>query len=411
MAVKAGQIIHVGNDTVVIDRIQTGGPGTVNVPVETIFELGNYKSIGQVRDTPDLSFSMESYDVSEEIEAMLCGVDFSTLGPTDILDPGNARPIDMRSVFKAGQGTPSPFDIVDSVALPYLTLESLSYRFGLRDDARQTATLRGDSIYYNPGNTYVEVTAGTNTPGQAVITANPAYSVDEGGITRRVLGVTAGRKRLTFGVDYTESYGTVTAGAAVTTVTITAAVPTTDDIRIIYSSPTVETFPQTVHEPVSTTRPAAIRGRDIAVYLGGYDSANPFTNRLLGVQAVTADWKVNLEKDEEFGNYHYVTQDYDVPTCNGTVQVKPVDAPTMIAVMQKLSGVDPATHKSATATAAPVFPLDVVLHSPVDGSVLKRIHVEDARFTVPGFSAQVQQKLMFTINWNSDTGSMQITGE
>jgi hypothetical protein len=410
MAVKAGQIIHVGNGAVLVDRIQTGGPGTVNVPVETIYELGNYKSIGQVRDIPDLSFSMESYDVSEEIEALLLGLDPTAVLTTDVLDPANARPVDMKSVFKAGQGAAAPFDVVNSVGLPYLTLESLSYRFGLRDDARQTATLRGDSIYYNPGSTYIESAVGTGVAGQTVVTAHPAYGVDEGGVFRRILGVTAGTRRLTYGVDYTETYGAVTAGAAVTTVHLVAAVPATDDVRIMYSSPTAETLNQSVHAPVSATKPAAIRGRDIAVYLGGYDSANPYTNRLLGVQAVTADWRVNLEKDEEFGNYHFVSQDYDVPTVSGTVQVKPVDPAAMFATMQELAGITDV-HKSATANTAPVVPLDVVLHSPVDGSVLKRISVPDARFTVPGFSAQVQQKLSFTINWNSDTGEMLITGE
>lgn len=408
MAIKAGQIIHVGNGQAVVKRLQTAGPGNVNVPVETIYELGNYKSVGQVRDIPDLSFSMESYDVTTEIEALLLGLDPSTVGPTDLLDPTNARPMDMKSAFKLGKGTATPFVVGDSVALPYLTLESLQYRFGLRDDARQTATLRGDSVYYNPGSTYVESAVGTGVAGQAVISAQPAYGVDEGGVFRRILGVTAGSKRLTYGVDYTETYGTVTAGAAITTVHVTAAVPVTDSIRIIYSSPTAETLDQTVNIPASATEPAAIRGRDIAVYLGGYDSALPFDNRLLGVQAVTADWRVTLQKDEEFGNYHFVSQDYDVPTVSGTIQVKPVDPAAMLAFMQKVAGVtDPL--KSAGATSAPIIPLDIVLHSPEDGSVLKRISVDDARFTVPGFSARVQQKLDYTVNFTSDQGDMVVS--
>jgi len=407
MAIKAGQIIHVGNDTVVVDRLQTAGPGTLNVPVETIYELGNTKSVGQIRDIPDLSFSMESYDVSTEIEALLLGLD-----PTDTsklpYDPANNRPLDMKSVFKAAASATDPAATVDSVAIPYLSLETLSYRFGIRDDARQTATLRGDAIYYNPGSTYIEKTAGTNAAGQTVVTAHAAYSVDEGGVTRRILGVMAGTKRLTFGVDYTETYGTVTAGAAVTTITLAAGVlvPTTDNIQIIYSSPVVEEFIDSVHANDTTVKPAAIRGRDIAVYLGAYDPANPYTNRLLGVQAVTIDWRVTLQKDEEFGNYHFVSQDYDVPTCSGTVQVKPVDSPALTALMQKLSGT--TALKSATATSAPVIPLTVVLHNPYDGSVIKTLAVADARFTVPGFSARVQQKLDFTINWTSDQGSLLI---
>lgn len=407
MAIKAGQIIHVGNDTVVIDRIQTAGPGNLNIPVETIYELGNYKSVAQIRDIPDLSFALESYDVSTEIEALLLGVDPADLSKLPY-DPASSACLDMKSVFKAGLGTADAFATVASVGLPFLAVEQLQYRFGLRDDARQTATLRGDAIYYNPGSTYVEKAVGTGVAGQVVVTVHPAFSIDEGGVTRRVLNVTASRKRLIYGVDYVETFGAVTGGAAVTTITLVKSVPITDSVQIMYSSPAVEEFPQSVHAPVSATKPAAIRGRDIAVYLGGYDSANPFTNRLLGVQACTVDWRVTLQKDEEFGNYHFVTQDYDVPTTNGTVQVKPQDSQALIALIQKITGAADAT-KTATATSAPVIPLDVVLHSPVDGTVLKRLHVPDARFTVPGFSARVQQKLDVTINFQSDTGSLEIS--
>ena len=345
--------------------------------------------------------------MSTEIEALLLGVD-----PTNAAllpyDPSNNLPLDMKSVFKSGLGTASPFATVDSVGLPFLTLEQLNYRFGLKDDARQTAQLRGDSIYYNPGSTFVQKTVGTAVAGQVVVTANPAYSIDEGGITRRILSVTTGSKRLVYGIDYTETYGAVTAGAAVTTLTLVAAVPATSVVRIMYSSPSVESFPQTVHEVVSATKPAAIRGRDIAVYLGGYSAGSPFANRLSGVQAVTCDWRVTLQKDEEFGNYHFVSQDYDVPVVNGTIQVKPSDAAALVALIQKITGVTDAT-KTASATNAVAIPLDIVLLSPIDGSVLKRLNVADARFTVPGFSARVQQKLDVTINFQSDTGSLLVS--
>lgn len=407
MAIKAGQIIHVGDGTVVIDRIQTAGPTQVNVPKETIYELGNYQSVGQVFDTPDLSFSLESYDVSCEIEALMLGVTTAD-GP---FNPSANVPLDVASKFTAGQNATDPFAVIGSVALPYLTMESLSYRFGLRDDARQTVGLRGDAIYYNPGTTYVETNAGPlDALDDSTVTANAAYAVTEAGVTRRILGVSlTNGKRLFLGVDYTEAYGSITDGAAVTTLTLIDAVPADVSVRIVYSSPVAEDLDQGVHAVVSTSRPAAIRGRDIWVYLGGYDSGTPFVNKMLGVQAVTADWKVTLDKDEEFGNYHVISQDFDVADVSGTIQVKSVDVAAMIELMQKVSGVDPTTFHSANATNVPIIPLDVVLHSPVDGSVLKRISIDDARFTIPGFSGQVQQKLTQTINWSSDKGDMAVS--
>ena len=50
MALKAGSLLTTGNDSVLIERLQTGGPGTLNIPTEKIYELGNYESVATIRD-------------------------------------------------------------------------------------------------------------------------------------------------------------------------------------------------------------------------------------------------------------------------------------------------------------------------------------------------------------------------
>src|SRR3954468_9950767 len=100
MAIKAGQIVHAGNGVAVIDRIQTGGPGQLNIPTEKINELGNYKSVATIRDTPDLTFTAESFDVSTEFEQLVCGA--TTIDPVAGLDLAKCLPVDIASQFKAG---------------------------------------------------------------------------------------------------------------------------------------------------------------------------------------------------------------------------------------------------------------------------------------------------------------------
>lgn len=473
MAIKAGQIVHAGNGVAVIDRIQTGGPGQLNIPTEKIYELGNYKTVATVRDTPDLTFTAESYDVSTEFEGLLTGlyggrtlIDGVTDGTTAItstsgaftaadagrqvvlrfadgtehittiasvtngsavvldaaapqsatdvrvrvaggdIDLAKARPIDIASQFKAGLTKDDPFLVTGSVALPYLTLESMSYRFGLRDNATMSASLRGDTIFYNPGATFVETTKGTNTADQTVVTAQPAFQLATGD-TRRVLSVTVGTERLNFGPDYGESYGAVNGGAAVTTVTLYTPVPANEDIRICYSSPSVLQYPQSVH-PDTTVKPAAVKGRDIEVYVGDYDPDDRLgsaRNKLASVQAVTVDWRVTLEKDEEFGNYYAIGQDFETPQVNGTVDIKPRDEADFRALLRKVTGVTDPLKVIGPDTAVPL-PLHVVIKDPETGSVIKRLEIEDARFTAPGFSGRVQQKLTLTLNWESDEGNL-----
>lgn len=398
MAIKAGQILHVGNDTVVIDRIQTAGPGNLNIPTEKIYELGNYESVATIRDIPDLAFTLESLDVSTEIEEWLTDGD-----PATGIAINTAKPVDVVSPFKAGKEAVQPFDVVNSVGLPYLTMESLSYRFGLRDNARQTVGLRGDSIFYNPGSTYVQRVMGTGAAGQTIATAHPAHPYTDANGTRRVLAVEVGTQRLSLGPDYTiADAGTPVNGADVATVTLTAAVPTTTEVRIMYSTPDVRAYPQTVHEGTNI-KPAAVRGKDIDVYLGGVTPAN----KLGTVQAVTVDWRVTLERDEEFGNYYSIGQDFDVPTVNGTVDIKPISPTDFFAKLRRITGV-PVDEVIGTNLAVPLS-LDVVIKDGANaGAVLKRLHVPDARFTVPGFQGRTQQKLTVTLNWESDGGNLTV---
>lgn len=482
MAIKGGQIIHVGNDTALIDRLQTAGPGTVNIRRETIYELGNYRSVGQVSDIPDLSFTMESFDVSCEVEAFLLRKDPAT---THTYDLAKAAVVNIKSAFKPGQNAVLPFDSVGSAAVPCLRLEQMQYRFGVgNNNARQTATLRGDSLYYNPGSTYIQQAAGTNSANQTVVLTNPAYGVIEGGESRRTLCVTAGDRRLSFGLDYTEAAGAETSGAASVTVTLLQPVATTDTIAVVYSSPTVETFPQSVHALVSgvggtlsasassgatsvttlatgfktgdtvilgagdageiavvssfaaptlnltaplvsahasgsalsvylpTVKPAAIRGRDIDVYIGPSFAPGTAPKDAIGVkrhgaQSVDVDWRVQLQQDEEMGNYHYTDTDFDVPEVSGNVTFRPRDVASLLSLVRDL-GANANALKSTSAQDAPILDLQVVLKNPVDGRVIKRLHVPDARFTVPGYSGRVQQKLDMQVSFQSEQGVLYV---
>src|SRR3954463_6444984 len=97
MAIKAGQILHVANQFVV-ERIQTGGAGQLNIPQDKVYELGNYQSVGIVRDVPDLTFSLECLEVDTEVEALLTGV----------LDP-------------SADATSTPYELADNKVLDIIS--------------------------------------------------------------------------------------------------------------------------------------------------------------------------------------------------------------------------------------------------------------------------------------------------
>jgi hypothetical protein len=405
MAVKGGDLIHVGNQ-VLLDRAQTAGPGQVNIPSEKIYELGNYQSVGTILDIPDLSFPLESFDASAEMEAMLVGSDFATDTAGTEYSIAECLPIDIASQFKKGKTHATPFEVEVGVSVPFLNLEQLTYRYGISENATQSATFKGDSIFYTPGSVYIQEATATGGA-QTIVLTNPAYPYNGDVVNgvRYALAVTleSGR-RLRFGTDFTETVGAGTTTKAITINVLAAAGVTAGDvIRVSYSSSTVASYPQASHAVASATRPAAIKGRNIKVYVGGVALTDEWT----GVQSFNADWRVTLDRDLEFGNSEVVAQDYDVPTVSGSIDFKPRNATDLYTRVAEAAGVATTTEVVGALQQA-VLPLDIVLYSPTDGSVLKTLYIPDARFTIPGYSGRVQQKLTVTFNFESDGGTLKV---
>lgn len=440
MAIKAGQILHVGNQFL-LDRLQTAGPGDLNIPTEKIYELGNRQSVAVVRDIPDLSFTADALDVSTEIEALLVGSngDGTTTEETGTVVPpdafgldgvtgtsynlADAKPIDITSPWRTSNSG-SNFAAVRGVVVPNLYLESAAYTYGLTDNAGESFTLRGDSIFYVPGHPYTQTAVGDGTetdfpftPANLPTTPAEALLYVEQGKDLYALSVSVDSYRKLPGVDYTE-----------TPTGITFLVPPANgaDIRIVYGSAKGKDYSQAVHQGTSV-KPAAIRGKDIQVFIGLGSGSLPFF--WTGVQSISVNWSVTLEDDFEFGNPRAVARDFaDVPAVTGSLDIKPASVDDLFAKIRQIAGVtDPLQVVGPQSSV--LLPLEIRLLNPesggipkgtdipggdtgVDvydsGTVLKTLYIPDARFTLPGYSGQVQQKLVQTINFESDTGILEI---
>lgn len=394
MAIKAGQILHDAHGFV-IDRIQSAGAGNVNIPEEKIYELGNFNTVATVRDIPDLSFDLESFDVSCEVEAIMTGQDPTAVIAGQEFDFADAIPMDIISPFKAGT---NEFNIVKGIALPYLTLERATYRFGLRQNATQQFTMRGDSIYYIPGTPYYQEF--TNVGNTTYNFTNTAIEYVESGDSIYALCVvlvnttTNAYKRLFLGTDFTNTSGGFTL--------LEDLSGSYDLIRAVYGSATAATYSSTVHQNVSV-KPAAVRGKDIDVYVGTSD-ATPVFSRWTGVQSVEVNWSVNLQNDEEFGNTHYVSSDYDVAEVTGSITLKPEDPADLWERIAEVA--DVATNKIVGPYTSVFLPVEIRISDPDSGSVVKTLYVPDARFKIPGVQGRVQQKLEVQLPFTSDGGTL-----
>lgn len=398
MPIRSGQILHV-HDQFVIDRAQTAGVDSLNIPEEKIYETGNKKAVGVVRDNPELSFTVESLDTTTEIEALLLGIDPTTTAEGDEFDLSNAIPLDIVSPFKRSY---KDHTIVGGVMIPFLTLASATYRFGVRANATQSFTLNGDGNFYASGTPISEkhdLVDGTLTYN---LNQTADVTFDDAGEIMHVIGAsvrnptTATYKRLFFGSHYTD-----------TTTTITLEDDWFDlgytELAVVYATTDANTFPQTVHANDLDLKPAAVRGSYIDVYVAS-GGATSSLNVWGGVQSVEVTQTWNVEADEELGNRRAVAQDWDTAEVSGSIVFRPTDFDDF---MERIRQITNTTAGEVTGpNSSQPLEMEIRIKHPDTGLYMKTLYIPDARFQMPALTAQVQTKQDVTMAFSSDEGSL-----
>ena len=461
MSVKSGKFLTVGGGFL-LDRLQSTGVSSPNVPTERISEVGNEQTVETLRDVPTVPYELESLDTTVEAEAALCFLDESGLAAGTVIRLTDAKPIDFVSPIK---GAGSSKTSVRGVVVPQQYLESASYRFGVRASATQTFTLRGDAQYTIPGTPYREEFAAAG--GTTLTFANTAIKVVEKGEDVYALSVCIYKadgsyQRLFHGVDYTDTS---------TAATLLATPPVGSTIVVCYGSATAATFAQTIH-PTPSVKPSAVRGKDIDLYvavgpsrsftvattntstsivgtgsawtsadIGGVivaagipDGAtitavadathatisaaatatasgvvttfSPPLIRWAGVQSVDLNWRVTLDDDVELGNPHIVSSDYDVPEVSGSITMRPVNIEYLFDRIAQIANV-PTTEVAGLLSSTPLE-MQVRISHPETGARLKTFRVTDSRMIPPGINARVGQKIENQFTWASDGGLLEI---
>lgn len=414
MAVRAGQILF-DIDGFVIDRIQTGGVNNLNINAEKISEVGDFYTVGIVRDIPDLSFEIQSLDVSTDIEALMCNTTPPNVSAGTGASPTgtalsflNTAPLDVSSPFRAAN---QQFNIVQGVLVPFLNLEQVQYRFGLRANAEETFTMRGDAIYYVPGVPVTETAPGTNAAGQTFTYHwGPAIEYQELGQTFYCLSAwwydpsTGLLIRLVHNQDYTDDQNGFTLTAGVT-------IPVTATVHYCYGTAAPSgSLPTPTHpfyygpnsNTPQTVKPSAIRSKDMDVYVGVAGNMV----RLTGVQSYESTWRVTLQSFEEFGNAHLRSNEFNFADVSGSLGLKGVNPYDTIAKIQNLIGIP--TNQIAGALTYPQVQLECRLRDPATHNLLKTIYIPDAQFEAPPMSQRANQQLEFTMNFSGATGNMTV---
>ncbi len=179
---------------------------------------------------------------------------------------------------------------------------------------------------------------------------------------------------------------------------------TGETLTLIYGSATVATYAQGVH--VAAATPVAARGRDITIVLDP-DGAGAGPITFVGVQSATVDWRVTLERDEEFGNPYIVAQDYDTPEVSGSITMKASDASALFTKIQQVVGLGSTAIANVTDNP-PTIDMDIIVKDPDSVANMKTLYVPDAKFQLPAVQGSVGSKLETDFAWTSDGGQLEV---
>lgn len=413
MTVKAGQIVTVAGHTVV-QRLQTQGLGNARVPINTIREIGNNLVVDKVPGEPDFTFSMESLAVDCTIESILHG-GISTgsaasqgAGQADAngtpYDWSTSQQINITSPWKDPL-TYSSGTVNAGVLVPGYFPQKLAYKFGVTENAMQTAELRGGSFFYGNGFAPTEdVFTGTGAQ-VAFVSAEPAVRYRRGGALgttfQNAFGVLINGVQQVEGQDYSVSGGGAAPGSAIT-VTFTVAPANGAQIKVAYFTSNAHAYPQAVAES-ALVLPGAVRGRNIKLSMSS--AAVGAWQQVYGVQTFTLDAAFDITPERELNNDEIIGFTVNGTDVTGQVTMHAKDKDAFFTFLSTMTGVN-STQELIGWLNMSTMRLKLEVEDPRNpGSILKTLYVSDARFDIPATPARVNAVVDFTLEYGSLSGN------
>jgi hypothetical protein len=414
MSVHAGTILTVAGRTV-LQRVQSSGLGNVNIPKDTIREVGNELVVDKVPQEPDFTFSLETLDVSCDIEAMLQGKrgdggaggsNGASSGDADGTEYPweTAQPLNIASPWK-DHATGSAGHVAAGHLIPGYYPTSIAYRFGVTDNAQTTVELGGGSFYYGE---FAPVEEQQVVAGGAVTSADPAIQYRKGGAGgttfRSVFGVIADGKMLIEGYDYTVAGGGAAPGAPVTlTFTPESGIANGDTVRLAYFTSASRDYPQPVHRS-ALVLPGAVRGRHICISISPVTGAEAW-RQIHNAQSASLTATFDTAVERELCNEDAVGRTINGVDTNGDMVVRSRDFDAFFELLREITGINVDEEVVGFINQNPLK-LKIEIKDPRNpGNTIKTLYVKDAIFDIPGTPARVNTPTDFSLAWSAQSGT------
>lgn len=412
MSILAGSIIHAAGRTV-INRIQAAGLGNVNIPIDTVHETGNAFIVDKIVQEPEFTFTMESFDVSTDLEALLHGevspntASANAIGVTDeahkSYDWATVQPINIVSPWK-NPATASAGIVEAGHLIPAYFPKKITYKFGVTADATQTVELDGGAFYYGGFAPVEDFYVGDSSTTDFVTTHDAVHQRlggAEGTTFSSVFGVLIDGTQQVEGEDYTVTGGGAAAAKEAATIKFKKAPATGARIRCAYFTTTQQAYPQPVHANTIVI-PGAVRGRNIVVSIA--PQASTEWKRLPRLQEVKLEATYDAPIERELGDEQPVGRTINSFDTNGDMIIRAENRAAFFELLAEMTGLD-TTEEIVGFINQHAIQLKIEIQNPRNpGEILKTLYVSDAIFDIPGTPARANTPTDFTLTFKSQSG-------
>ncbi len=354
----------------------------MNLPTTAIDELGRKLHVGITKDIPDVTVTMEAFDVSHNTFSYLTGYTPATF-PFSGASITEFKNVDVIGQIRDG----STLGILNAVYVKRGIVTGMDASFGVRDNSTVTYTVSSNSKKEFRQPVYYENFSLLTATGVQTLANTPTYLTRTSGyiIDAYRTGSDGSTQYIDEGTDFT-----VTGANLNFTGTNTVA---GDTIWVTYCNPTTKTF-----ESLDNASAAAVQGKYVPLTIS--------VNNIQRVQSATIRASFQAEQILEMGGLGKpVGYEIGIPSVTGDISVLKTDN-DLLAILE---GVANTTVENDMEYSVSTLPLKIQLKNPANpNQVLLTYYVPSITITAEGDSDSVNQSMNETFSWESTTGDLYI---
>lgn len=354
----------------------------MNLPTETIDELGRKLHVGKTQQTPEVTVTVEAFDVSHNTVSYLTGYTPATFPTASGISITELKNVDVIGQIRDS----STLSIVNALYVKRGTITGMDASFGVRDNSTITYTVTSNSKKELKNPVFYQSLSVTSASGTHALTYAPVWlPITSGYILGAFRTSTAGATvYLDEGIDFNVAGSNLTFTGTGTS--------NGDTVWVTYTSTQAKVF-----ETLNDTDPPAIQGKYVPLVIS--------VDTIPRAQSATIRLSYDVENIYELGGLGKpVGTELGVPNVTGDVSVLKTDND----LVNLLTGT-PAADETDIEFAKNNLPLKVQLKDPRNTSkVLLTYYVPSITITSEGDSSTVNQSMTETFAWESTTGDLYI---